>query len=54
MYTHPDEIDNKKILYLAEDLWECNKEKIIEVKKSELLEVCNDNIDQTGDKIDKE
>lgn len=54
MYTHPDEIDNKKVLYLTKDLWESNKEKVIEVKQSELLEACNDDADKTVNEIDKE
>jgi len=54
MYTHPDEMDNKENLYLDKELLECNKEKIIELKKSELLEVCDDGADKTGNEIDKE
>ena len=53
MYTHPDEIDDKKSLYLAGDVLENNKEKIVEEKKSELLEICNDNKDKNTEKTNK-
>ena len=50
MYTHPDEITDKKDLYLG-DSWENKQEKVVEVKKTELLEVCKDNtnMEKEGD-----